>query len=411
MSGTPAEDLDFPVLFPGLDVGNHDHNARVDWKFDPGMFSISTNDHVEAGGEVFNNYGPKGNGELLIGYGFCIPDNPYDTVALTLKEPHPDLQLQLKNVHPGYFTADGEWSLEKATFRLQLPSLRLSDPGQIFYQLPEPLLEILLYILLHERDLPFAFISDPLEYLTSRRTAGSRYMPHIARMIVQFLSQKLSQLQSTELPAAPQNSKQQHASTYRQGQINIMQSIIAGLRSYIRSLLWLPSTVGLQFPNRPCLISLESFIHIATVTGGLDAAFLEGIEVSANTKDLEQLRLAGWEDDVFVLLLCYLLLQPEKYGGWVQDAIPEYIDIFQCQGGSPATIDIEEVAQANDLLAIVSAAADACPGSLWEDARWNAEYITDVGGRFFQHESFMVMHPTIEGDEEARLCVYFHAKS
>jgi len=28
--------------------------------------------------QVFNNYGPKGNEELLRGYGFCLVDNPVD---------------------------------------------------------------------------------------------------------------------------------------------------------------------------------------------------------------------------------------------------------------------------------------------------------------------------------------------
>lgn len=34
--------------------------------------------------EVFNNYGPKSNEELLLSYGFVIPDNPDDTLILRL---------------------------------------------------------------------------------------------------------------------------------------------------------------------------------------------------------------------------------------------------------------------------------------------------------------------------------------
>jgi hypothetical protein len=34
--------------------------------------------------EVFNNYGPKPNSELLLGYGFIIPSNPEDTIVLKL---------------------------------------------------------------------------------------------------------------------------------------------------------------------------------------------------------------------------------------------------------------------------------------------------------------------------------------
>jgi hypothetical protein len=40
--------------------------------------------HFQAGEEVFNNYGPKPNDELLLGYGFVLPNNPDDTLLLKL---------------------------------------------------------------------------------------------------------------------------------------------------------------------------------------------------------------------------------------------------------------------------------------------------------------------------------------
>jgi hypothetical protein len=39
---------------------------------------------VREGEQVFNNYGPKSNEELLLGYGFTLPHNPDDVVALKL---------------------------------------------------------------------------------------------------------------------------------------------------------------------------------------------------------------------------------------------------------------------------------------------------------------------------------------
>ena len=52
MSRASAEELDFPVLFPVLDLPNHSHGARVSWQFDPGQFSMSTKDGMKAGFEV-----------------------------------------------------------------------------------------------------------------------------------------------------------------------------------------------------------------------------------------------------------------------------------------------------------------------------------------------------------------------
>jgi hypothetical protein len=44
--------------------------------------SLITHDAVEAGQEIFNNYGPKPNAELVLGYGFALPNNPDDTIVL-----------------------------------------------------------------------------------------------------------------------------------------------------------------------------------------------------------------------------------------------------------------------------------------------------------------------------------------
>lgn len=37
-----------------------------------------------SGQELFNNYGPKPNAELILGYGFSLPNNPDDTIVLKI---------------------------------------------------------------------------------------------------------------------------------------------------------------------------------------------------------------------------------------------------------------------------------------------------------------------------------------
>ena len=398
ISRVSPENLDFPVLFPGLDAVNHNHEARVDWAFDPGRFSMSVHDGVEDGAEVFNNYGPKSNDQLLMGYGFCIPNNPHDKVMLTLKAPPSSLQRDLLRVHPYYFTNDSSWSADKATFHLESPAIPPDDPSQIFLQLPEPLLGLLTYILRQERGLPFATMDHPLECLTSRNSTGRRYLPHIARMIVQSLAPKLAKLESIDLPSAPQNAKQKQAFIYRQSQLDILQSLIGALRTYTRSLIYNPSDTTATLPARPCLMTLSSFLSTASL---LDDTFLTGIAASANTRDLEQLRLAGWEEDLWVLLLCYLVLKPAKHQ--LQGMLPEYVHMAN------TALDPTETEQASSLMDIVHNAAQAYPDSLWSDARWSTKLIAAVGGRMLRYESFTVMCPDTEGGEEARLCMYLHS--
>lgn len=89
-----------PVLLPGIDACNHARGARVSWSVShlpsPGAsrssgasddeenltISLITHDAIPAGAEVYNNYGPKPNAELVLGYGFALPSNPDDTIVL-----------------------------------------------------------------------------------------------------------------------------------------------------------------------------------------------------------------------------------------------------------------------------------------------------------------------------------------
>lgn len=217
-----ASAFDFPVLFPGLDIGNHTSEAKIDYLFDPGRFQIKTNTATAAGDEVFNNYGPKGNDELLLGYGFCIPGNPHSSVSLTLKTPPEALQQDLRNVHPGYFrrvdgtgNADPVWNAESATVQLLRPGA-IFDPKDIFQHLPEPLLELLIYVLRFERGHPFAFIEHPREYLSSDNE-GKRCLPHIANIMLQSLMAKLQKVSANGL-GQPSNEKQRQAAIYRSDQ-------------------------------------------------------------------------------------------------------------------------------------------------------------------------------------------------
>ncbi|KAG8918521.1 hypothetical protein FRC01_001817, partial [Tulasnella sp. 417] len=46
--------------------------------------SIVVGSEIKSESEVLNNYGPKPNSELILGYGFALPINPDDTIILQL---------------------------------------------------------------------------------------------------------------------------------------------------------------------------------------------------------------------------------------------------------------------------------------------------------------------------------------
>ncbi|CCK69862.1 protein-lysine N-methyltransferase KNAG_0D01100 [Huiozyma naganishii CBS 8797] len=81
------------ILLPILDLLNHDYESKVLWSTDRGSAFIYQNlediETLKQGQEIFNNYGPKGNEELLTSYGFVLEDNVNDIVLLKIKLPLP----------------------------------------------------------------------------------------------------------------------------------------------------------------------------------------------------------------------------------------------------------------------------------------------------------------------------------
>ena len=61
---------------------DHSPSAKVAWHYNVDSCTITTDETLDAGREVFNNYGPKSNEELLMGYGFTLEDNQADTFGL-----------------------------------------------------------------------------------------------------------------------------------------------------------------------------------------------------------------------------------------------------------------------------------------------------------------------------------------
>lgn len=109
----------FPILFPVIDIANHSVNTKVRWEIeelqivctnrtlaengvpkeassstvfptnpkDPmsRRFKLKILENVPLSGQVFNNYGPKPNAELLLGYGFAVKDNQVEQVPIKLR--------------------------------------------------------------------------------------------------------------------------------------------------------------------------------------------------------------------------------------------------------------------------------------------------------------------------------------
>ena len=80
-----------PVLLPGIDSLNHARGHPVSWVVSTTEASeriaLVIHTPTPSGSELLNNYGPKPNSELILGYGFSIPNNPDDTIVLKIGGP------------------------------------------------------------------------------------------------------------------------------------------------------------------------------------------------------------------------------------------------------------------------------------------------------------------------------------
>lgn len=75
LAGRGASLDDYSVLFPLFDIANHAMTVSVEWRLDEsrGFCDLVVDDVFSPGAQIFNNYGLKTNGELLLGYGFMLP--------------------------------------------------------------------------------------------------------------------------------------------------------------------------------------------------------------------------------------------------------------------------------------------------------------------------------------------------
>ncbi|KAI1183241.1 SET domain-containing protein [Nemania serpens] len=72
----PCKADDFSVLLPLFDIGNHSPLAKTAWVIDENSCTcaLRSDQPYSAGQQVYNNYGAKTNAELLLGYGFILPE-------------------------------------------------------------------------------------------------------------------------------------------------------------------------------------------------------------------------------------------------------------------------------------------------------------------------------------------------
>jgi len=101
----------FAVLFPLLDIGNHNGIDQAEWIPDAAAshLSLVIPEAIPKGSQIFNYYGNKSNSELLIAYGFILPLPENEKFNLKV-HPLPEVEQlrRSQSCHRRFYTRPGE---------------------------------------------------------------------------------------------------------------------------------------------------------------------------------------------------------------------------------------------------------------------------------------------------------------
>lgn len=120
---------DFSVLLPLFDIGNHDMTAKVRWELneEKRACELKVAKEYQPGEQVFNNYSLKSNAELLLGYGFMVPQTDQlhnDYIHVRKRQTTPGASEQ-------YYISLRPINHPSSILAREKQELRLSEPAKV----------------------------------------------------------------------------------------------------------------------------------------------------------------------------------------------------------------------------------------------------------------------------------------
>lgn len=298
----------YRVLLPVVDLLNHKFPTRVNWFFDNGSFQLSSEEPLVQGQEIFNNYGGKGNEELLNGYGFCIPNNPCDTVAFRFAQLPPPV---VKEMTKAFGKCEPVLHVRGRNFYGGLYPVTLEDYPKVTKSgIPQELWAVM------EEFKKFE-CNGGSERAVWRDTLSARCD------LLELLSTRYDNIdQWVEFPQPePLNDKQLYAKMYRDGQMTILRENIEQLEELL---------LGEDF------FTLEEALEALRVDSDEAVQKWETLAKSVfGTKTPRKIRERNLEEEAWMLWLCVAWLcandyaldgewdpeRPSRIRGWINDLL------------------------------------------------------------------------------------------
>jgi hypothetical protein len=292
-----------------VDILNHSVEAKVEWDFHPFQdFSLHILTDVGKGEELYNNYAPKQNDELLMGYGFCVEDNPMEQFAIKMMVPPEIMQevtgddgLPEKRMPFGMrpSSLEGDQTKEQQFLRIRdHPLGRYENIIPCLQGFAPYLVNASFLVALHARQLKLADVSLP--------NPGARIFLATLKTLYQAIQQRCSRLPLTDISNLKSaNDKQRYATIYRNGQAKIIHTIRLELKNVLEK-----RRVHNIVPTNPAILtSTEALFALKAefpdhYQNFKDAVLQQwGIEVRTSAQYANDVAKADIEDLVWVLLL------------------------------------------------------------------------------------------------------------
>ncbi|KAL8687112.1 MAG: hypothetical protein Q9218_006624 [Villophora microphyllina] len=315
-----------PVLLPGLDLLNHSPTAKVAWHWTEDTFSITSDVALEGGREIFNNYAPKSNEELILGYGFSLFKNPSDHCNLALgpmavarinemnnhRQPDRVLQDSLQRIVPSSSKASKDDRLPSSVTGVGWVRLvhnffdyadndAVTGPRIPVHVFSPRFLEHASMAFSNAREHSCGYSSAEIELFAATTT---RNKLHTASAIAMILQKQYIDIlaKNADLPAWPDNPRQFYAARYRRGQILILQAVVESIVANLRGLVGLGSLR--QRDKR--ILRLEHILKAGPKDFLSDFRAL--LHVGLGTRNADKIKRQESVDTVFTLWLCGLWL-------------------------------------------------------------------------------------------------------
>ncbi|KAL8725370.1 MAG: hypothetical protein Q9166_007386 [cf. Caloplaca sp. 2 TL-2023] len=407
----------------GLDLLNHNPAARVTWQWTDSVCAITSNEELSAGTEIFNNYAPKSNEELIMGYGFSLFKNVSDHCNLALgtmavARIKDALGQESASPHVKHASQDSKLSVAEAS-QVTNPERPVTGVGWVRlthswhdqkgtragHMFSPSFLEQTSIAFSNAREHGQGFSSTDVHLFAAPLTRNKLHTICAIAMILQKQSAELAE-KDFELPAWPNNQRQFHAARYRRGQLHILRtvsdSILAGLRGL--------AGLDLSWPRDKRLIRLEHILKAGPKE--LLQDFRAVLHIGFGTRNPEKIRQRMLLDSAFTLWLYGLWLWalptsnlgrlpsdrpalPTRTASWITFVCQTYGDESDI-GQRWAEISASEEGQAlaESCYFIIKAAVAKNPRSIYNSSDVNTGRLLWCL-RVVREESFMC--PNLEG--------------